>query len=66
MREASQPRLWDRNVRDAWEEAGATDLAQRARYEARRVVAEHKPALLPGEVLDQISAIVRTADAVVR
>jgi trimethylamine---corrinoid protein Co-methyltransferase len=66
MREASQPRLWDRDVRDAWLEAGATDLPQRARLEARRIVAEHRPEPLPGDVLERIAALVQTADAAIR
>jgi trimethylamine--corrinoid protein Co-methyltransferase len=63
MREASQPKLWDRDVRAAWEADGATDLAARARDEARRVVAEHRPQQLPDDVLAELRSIVRKADA---
>jgi len=62
MREASQPRLFDRSVRAAWEAAGATDLAMRARDEARRVLAEHVVEPLPNDVLEQIDHIVVQAD----
>jgi trimethylamine--corrinoid protein Co-methyltransferase len=62
MREASQPRLFDRGVRAVWEAAGATDLADRARDEARRVLAEHVVAPLPDDVLQQIEHIVARAD----
>ena len=65
MRETSLPRLWDRDVRAAWEAAGATDLPQRAHAEARRVVAEHEPVPLPDDVLAEIRAIVQAADAAV-
>ena len=62
MREASQPRLFDRDVRAVWEAAGATDLAARARDEARRVLAEHAVEPLPNDVLVQIDRIVAKAD----
>lgn len=65
MREASQPKLWDRDVRAAWEAHGATDLAARARAEARRVVAEHTPEPLPAGVLAELRRIVRKADETV-
>ena len=63
MREASMPKLWDRDVSAAWEESGATDLATRAREEARRVVAEHRPEPLPDDVLAELHRIVQAADA---
>jgi trimethylamine--corrinoid protein Co-methyltransferase len=66
MREASQPKLWDRDVRDAWRAAGATDLRQRAHAEAQRVVAEHRPEALPAEVLDRLAVLVRAADEAIR
>lgn len=63
MREASQPKLWDRDVHAVWKANGATDLAARARDEARRVVAEHRPQELPDDVLAELRSIVRKADA---
>lgn len=65
MREASLPKLWDRDVRTVWEAAGATDLATRARDEARRVVAEHTVVPLPDDALAEIRNIVQAADATV-
>jgi len=62
MRESSQPRLFDRGVRTVWEEAGALDMATRARNEARRVLAEHVVEPLPSDVLEQIDHIVAQAD----
>ncbi len=63
MREASQPKLWDRDVRAAWEANGATDLAERGRACARRVLAEHKPDPLPDDVLAEIRRLVDKAEA---
>ncbi len=63
MREASQPKLWDRDVHAVWKANGATDLATRARDEARRVVAEHRPQELPDDVQAELRSIVRKADA---
>jgi trimethylamine---corrinoid protein Co-methyltransferase len=63
MREGSMPRLFDRDVRAVWEAGGATDIAARARDEARRVVAEHKVEELPTDVLEEIDRIRRLADA---
>jgi trimethylamine---corrinoid protein Co-methyltransferase len=62
MREASQPRLYNREVREAWEAGGSTDMAQRARDQARQVLAEHTVAELPDEVIARIDDIVRRAD----
>jgi trimethylamine--corrinoid protein Co-methyltransferase len=62
MREASQPRLFSRDVREVWEEAGSTDLAERARRQAREVVAQHAVEPLPDDALAQIERIVRQAD----
>ena len=62
MAEASQPRLFDRRVREAWVAKGATDLASRARDEARRVLAEHTPEPLPDDVIDEMRRIVEKAD----
>jgi trimethylamine--corrinoid protein Co-methyltransferase len=62
MRDASQPKLWDRDVRAAWEANGATDLAARAQAEARRVIAEHRPAQLEDDVLAELRRIVQKAE----
>jgi trimethylamine--corrinoid protein Co-methyltransferase len=37
------PELSDRTTPDQWKEAGATDIAERARDKVRRVLAEHYP-----------------------
>jgi trimethylamine--corrinoid protein Co-methyltransferase len=58
-----RPRLLDRSRYDRWAEAGKTDLFQRCNQEARRLVAEHPPRVLPPEVLREIERIARGAPA---
>ena len=62
MREASQPRLYSRDVRAAWQAEGSTTIAERAKERARRVLAEHIVESLPSDVVTQIYKIVRQAD----
>jgi trimethylamine--corrinoid protein Co-methyltransferase len=59
----SQPKLIDRRRRDFWQQSGGTDLAQRAREEAKVILKTHKPEPLPPEVLSSIRSIVETAEA---
>jgi trimethylamine--corrinoid protein Co-methyltransferase len=63
MRDHSQPRLLDRRVREDWTSAGATDLYERARASARKIVAEHVVAPLPEGVADEVEAILQRAEA---
>jgi trimethylamine---corrinoid protein Co-methyltransferase len=63
MRDHSQPKLLDRRVREDWTSAGATDLYDRARVAARRILAEHHPAPLPDGVAAEVEAILRRAEA---
>lgn len=63
MRDASQPRLFHRDVRAAWEAIGSSDMATRARDEARRVASEHRAPALPDDVLAEIERIRWAADA---
>jgi trimethylamine--corrinoid protein Co-methyltransferase len=65
MHEATMPKLYHRDVRDAWEAQGATDMATRARDEARRIVAEHEVEPLEPGVLTEIARIKHEADVVV-
>ena len=44
------PSLSDRNDRSQWEKRGALDGRERARMEARRILMEHKPLMIPGEI----------------
>ena len=61
MREASQPRLIDRNTRGTWQAQGGTDMTQRAREEARRIIKTHRPDPLPDGARKKIHDIVESA-----
>lgn len=44
------PQLLDRDSRDDWEQKGAKDIRAAAREHARRVLAEHWPAVIPPDL----------------
>ena len=52
----------DRRVREDWEAAGARDAYAVAKEAARQILEEHHPEPLPGEVADQIDAVVKEAE----
>ena len=62
MREASQPELIDRRVREDWEARGSSDLYQRALLKARHILETHHPEPLPDDVRARIRRIVDDAD----
>ena len=62
MREASQPDLIDRRVREDWEARGSSDLYQRSLLKARHILETHQPEPLPDDVLARIRRIVDDAD----
>lgn len=62
MRSLSTTKLIDRQVREAWEEAGSPEFYEKARAEARRILEEHQPEPLPDDVAEQIHAVVVRAD----
>jgi len=62
VRELSTTKLIDREVREAWEAAGSPEFYEKARGEARRILAEHRPEPLPDDVAEQIHAVVVRAD----
>ena len=62
MRETSQPRFLDRRVREDWQAAGARDAYSAAKEAAKRILEEHRPQPLPGDVADQIDAVVHEAE----
>ncbi len=62
LRETSRPRLFDRDVREAWAAGGGEDLAARAGAEVRRILDEHEVPPLSDEVTAEIAAIVARAD----
>lgn len=62
MREQSQPQLIDRRVREEWTAAGSTSIYERARAEARRILATHEPTPLPEGAAAEMAAIVAEAE----
>ena len=44
------PTLADRHNRETWEAAGALDARERAKIEARRILAEHRPITISDEL----------------
>ena len=62
MREASQPVLIDRRVREDWEARGSSDIYQRSLEKARLILAEHQPEPLPDDVRQRLRGIVDDAD----
>src|SRR3546814_11527936 len=44
------PGLLDRDSRDDWERKGARDIREAARERARKVLAEHWPEVIPGDL----------------
>jgi len=62
MREQSQPVYLDRRVREDWEADGGREAHAVALDEARRVLREHRPEPLPGDVATRVRSIVEEAD----
>lgn len=62
-RSLSQTKLIDRQVREAWEEAGSPDFYAQAKKEAKRILAEHEVEPLPDDVAQEVRQIVEQADA---
>ena len=58
----SQPKLIDRRRRDFWQQLGGTDLAERAREEAKYILKTHKPDPLPPGVSSTLRSIVQSAE----
>ena len=59
----SAPRLIDRHSREEWKMLGSTDMYERSRDEARRILAEMTVEPLPAEVAGKLDNIVAAADA---
>ena len=62
MRGQSQPKYLDRRVREDWEAAGARDAYAVAKEAAKQILEEHHPEPLPGDVADQIDAVLAEAE----
>jgi trimethylamine--corrinoid protein Co-methyltransferase len=58
----SQPKLIDRRRRDFWLQLGGTDLAHRAKEEAKYILKTHKPDPLPSGVASTLRSIVQSAE----
>lgn len=63
MREQSQPRYIDRRAHEDWLALGGTDIYERSLVEARRVLEEHRPEPLPGDVQAEMTRLVEEAEA---
>ena len=63
MRSQSRPEMIDRRMRSNWQADGATTAYDRALDKVRFILANHKPAPLPEEVLAKIRSIVLEAEA---
>jgi len=62
MREISQNRLFDRNLRDGWVAAGGKILTDRAYEEAQRILRHHRPKPLPKGAAEEMHGIVEGYD----
>ena len=62
VRGISAPKLIDRRAREEWTADGSVDMYQRARIEAKRILAETTVEPLPDEVASRLDAIVAEAD----
>ncbi len=58
MRSQSRPELIDRQTREVWEKAGATNAYERATAKAKWILENHTPDPLPDDILDKIRAII--------
>jgi trimethylamine--corrinoid protein Co-methyltransferase len=58
----SQPRLIDRQMRNRWEESGATTMAERAGHLAKKVIDEYKPVALDEQAKLAIRRIVNNRE----
>ncbi len=63
MRSQSRSKLIDRRVRQRWEDAGKTNLHQRALTEAINILENHKPTPLPEGIPEKLRKIIKTAEA---
>jgi len=61
-RSQSQPRLFNRQVRDAWLKKGAKDLTTVALEKAREILENHQPAPLPDEARKFIRQMINSTE----
>jgi trimethylamine--corrinoid protein Co-methyltransferase len=58
MRSQSRPELIDRQTREVWQQAGATNAYERAIAKAKWILENHTPDPLPDDILGKIRAII--------
>jgi trimethylamine--corrinoid protein Co-methyltransferase len=58
MRDQSRPELIDRQTREVWQQAGATNVYERAIAKAKWILENHTPDPLPDDILEKIRAII--------
>ena len=58
MRSQSRPELINRQAREVWEKAGATNAYERAIAKAKWILENHTPDPLSDDILDKIRAII--------
>ena len=63
MRSLSAPLIFDRKMREDWEQAGRIDIYTKATERAREILETHKPEPLPEDVRKKIRLIVEKAEA---
>jgi trimethylamine--corrinoid protein Co-methyltransferase len=57
------PRVFDRRPYESWANTGKKLAPERAREIARQAITTHKPAPLPDETLETLTAIIAEAEA---
>lgn len=63
MRSLSAPLIFDRKMREDWEQAGRTDIYAKATEKAREILETHQPEPLSEDVRQKIRLIVEKAEA---
>ncbi|MBS3970593.1 MAG: trimethylamine methyltransferase family protein [Clostridia bacterium] len=58
----SSPKLMNRKMKYAWNEAGSKDLTQVAREEAVHILKNHKPEPLSSEIASKLRSIIAEAE----
>jgi trimethylamine--corrinoid protein Co-methyltransferase len=62
FREHWYPTVFDRHNYDRWQAAGGKSLAERAVERVSKILAEHQPEPLPGDIARKVKAIVQRAE----
>jgi trimethylamine--corrinoid protein Co-methyltransferase len=62
MREQSQPKLFDRRVREDWKASGGGGAYEAAQQRAREIIEGHKPTPIDADVAAAMRRVVEEAD----